>query len=64
MCYFMKTLIFVEMLIFFLFHKASSKLFNVQQICSPHSVVLQFLSSFQLCINQFANKIFRAGVIK
>ena len=23
-------------------HKASSKLFNDQQICSPHSVVLQF----------------------
>ena len=40
MCYFMKTL--VEMLIYFLFNKASLKLFNDQQICIPHSVVLQF----------------------
>ena len=38
MCYFMRTL--VEMLIFILYHKASSKLFNDQQICRPHSVVL------------------------
>ena len=32
----------VEMLIFFPFHKALSKLFNNQQICSQHTVVLQF----------------------
>ena len=40
MCYFMRTL--VEMLIFILFHKFSSKLFNEKHFCSPHSVVLQF----------------------
>ena len=31
---------------------------------SLHKVVIQFLSSFQLCINHFANKICRVGVIK
>ena len=37
-CYFMRTL--VEKLIFILFHKVLSKLFNDQHFCSPHSVVL------------------------
>ena len=38
----MKTL--VEMFIFssFYMYKASSQLFNDQDICSPHSLVLQF----------------------
>ena len=61
MCYFMRTLI--EMLIFILFHKVSSKLFNNQHFCSPHSVVLQFILSFQLCMNKFAYKICRVGAI-
>ena len=39
-CNFMRTL--VGMLIFILFHKVSSKLFNDQHFCSPQSVVLQF----------------------
>ena len=39
-CYFIKTI--VQMFIFSPFHKAASKLFNGQQICSSHSVVLQF----------------------
>ena len=65
MCYFMRTL--VEMLIFILFHKVLSKLFNDYNFCSPHSVVhvLQFYIVLSaLLINNFANKICRVGAIK
>ena len=59
----MKTL--VEILIYFLFHKASSELFKYQQICSPYSVVLQFYIVLSaIYINQFANNIRRVGAIK
>ena len=57
----MRTL--VEMLIFILFLKVSSKLFNDQHFCSPHSVVLQFYIVLLACINQFDNKICRVGDI-